>query len=134
MISQYRLLGNYVESFQPKNLPAFTPTITPRDIANGEITRYFCRQVNRRSHEDIREISPEMAVRIRNDRWYQVIEIRWKITGRLDSERGLTPDGDPVILRVGVVEANRRSVMLAEEEMPGIKYLFQNYQRFWQDE
>lgn len=147
-LADYARVGKIAPKLQPEDIKPYTPHPTQREYMFGEITRYFARFITHQSSADIIEISNTTYDKLRSNKLYTTTSIRWRITGKLDDEGAtLKPDGtydqivkinddltiDSKIVRLytGVVTANKLSVRLADEEMPGIKDYLTNYIRFW---
>lgn len=143
-LADYNRVGKIAPKLAPENIDVYTPNPSQRERAFGEILRYFVRFVTHKSPADIFEVSKTTYSRLSNNKLYKTISIRWRISGKLDDEyvkpnsterfsipEGLTIDPSYVRLYTGVVTANKLSVELADEDMPGIKNYLTNYIRFW---
>lgn len=109
----------------------YTPNIQRKDIDTGYIVRYFARRTNLNSGEIV-EISKKQATKLKKYPIFKVIEVKWKISGRLDDEEGPRHVNSPTRLYTGVITSNRLAVEDAEEELPGIKNKLKNYAEFHQ--
>ena len=156
-LADYARVGKIAPKLKPESMEPYTPHPTKREYQFGEILRYFARFGTHKSSIDITEISNTTYAKLTANKLYSVISIRWRIVGKLDDEWAmLNPDGtygpivqitegltikriDPdltigpnvIRLYTGVVTANKLSVALADEDMPGIKDYLTNYIRFW---
>lgn len=131
-IGDYDRVSKIKSTIKPQEISSFTPQPSIRDRRIGEINRYFARFVTHQSSSDIVEVSKATYNKLKRYNLYQVIRIRWKISGLLEDEYGLPNINTPVRLYTGVLTANRLSVEFAEDEMPGIGQYITNYQRFWE--
>jgi len=146
--ADYDRVGKIAPKLRPEDIPPYTPHPTKREYMFGEITRYFARFITHKSSGDITEISNTTYAKLKSNQLYSTISIRWRIAGKLDDEGAtINPDGtygtikridpdltiDPNVIRLytGVVTANKLSVALADEDMPGIRDYLTNYIRFW---
>ena len=151
-IGVYDRVGKIASKLQPEKIEIYTPHPTQRDRQIGEVVRYFTRFITHQSSADIMEISNTTYAKLKTNKLYQTTKIRWKISGKLDDEYAkLNADGtygplvkptsdltiDPTLVRLytGVITANKLSVVLVEEEMPGIRDYIgtvdTSYMRFW---
>lgn len=108
------------------------PTVTPDDIDNGILMRYFVRQANHYSG-DILEIDERRFNKLRINPMYKTVKVAWKITGRLDDVMGTNNINSPTRLVTGVNTANKMAIEDADKELPGLKYKIMNYSQFWKD-
>jgi hypothetical protein len=131
MMDTYRRVGA-AQVFKPIAVYDHTPTVTPRDVAQGEFTRYFARPSQQTSHVDIQEIDRSTYIKLQRNALYTVVEVRWQISGPLHDEYTLTESSPPVRLRSGVMDSNRRSIELANERLPGLTQVVTQYARFYQ--
>jgi hypothetical protein len=134
MFQIYERLGGGPQALLPVDVPDYTPVINRKDIDNGEIVRYFARPVHQRSPSEIVEISKPTFQNLSNNKLYNVVSLRWLIRGKIDDVPGLTNINTPTRLYTGVRTANRLSVEIADERMPGLKTIITDYIKFWQGE
>lgn len=132
MRTAYRRASIIPESFKPVQVNDYTPAITHSDIDNGVITRYFVRPSNTGSPSEIIEVSPPVFNQLNVNNFYTTTSLQWLIRGTIDTTHGLTEDGTPIILQYGVPESNQRSVLIADEDLPGLSIIVTNYLRFYQ--
>ena len=132
-IGVYDRVSQATAKVRPPKVDAYTPQITTRDRANGEIVRYFARFTTHTSSADITEVSKTTYTTLKKNPLYRTVKIRWKIAGKLEDEFGLPDINTPVRLYTGVLTANRLSVELADETMKGIKEYITDYKRFWEE-
>lgn len=132
-IGVYDRVARVSSKVSPPTIQSYTPQITARDRTNGEIFRYFARFTTHTSSADITEVSKVTYTTLKKNSLYQVVKIRWKITGKLEDEFGLPNINTPVRLYTGVLTANQLSVELADETMKGIKEYITDYKRFWEE-
>jgi len=107
------------------------PELKDEDYERGSIFRYFARQANSPTAPII-EIdkdqyeswhSPDSGL---DKQFYSVCAVRWRIRGDLN---GYTADDGTY--RKGVLEGNRDSLKLADEKLPGISDIIQDYIKYW---
>tara|TARA_B100000131_G_scaffold319030_1_gene364096 strand:- start:70 stop:504 length:435 start_codon:yes stop_codon:yes gene_type:complete len=109
----------------------FMPELEDEDYKRGSFFRYFARQANSPT-ATIVEINKEQYESWHlpdsglDKQFYVVCVIKWRISGPL---QGFTADDGTY--RKGVLEGNQDSVLLAEENMPGISKQLQDYIKFW---
>lgn len=111
----------------------YYPTTSHRDIDNGYVMRYFVSQVNHKNGE-ITEIDSKTYQRLRKNPLYRTVSVEWKITGPLQDVKGDGRPNSATVRVTGVLSANKKAVMLAEEEMPGIKYKLMDFKQLWRDD
>jgi hypothetical protein len=116
----------------PVRIDEYVPFITTKDIQDGEIPRYFVRSTNNSSPAEIVEVAPATFHKLQGHNFYTLVSLRWIIRGPVDTVTGLTDTGQPIILQYGVADANKRSVEIADQIMPGITKVVTNYVRFYQ--
>lgn len=107
------------------------PELEDEDYVRGSFFRYFCRQRNSIT-APILEIdkeqyeswhSPDSGL---DKQFYIVCAVRWRISGELQGY-----EADDNTYRKGVLEGNRDSLLLADEKIPGISDVIQDYIKFW---
>lgn len=100
--------------------------VTPADRKNGYIQRYFLKKINELS---ILEVNKQEYDAVETSaagmNMYDNITLQWKISGNLDDTQ---KNG---IYTRGVITTNRLTVERAEEKMPGISNILQNYTEFY---
>lgn len=133
-IGDYDRVTKITALLKPANTPTYTPEINKRERSLGEITRYFARFNTHTSAADITEVSKTTYTLLKKNPLYNVVKIRWKITGKLDDEFGLPEINTPVRLYTGVITANQLSVNLANEQLSGLTEYITDYKRFWEDD
>jgi hypothetical protein len=119
-LDAYNAVGSVPASLQHVDIPEHFPQITDEDIQTGYINRYFSRQAN---HDAgfITEISKSTYERLKLNPLYNTVEIRWRISGKLDDIKGLTDVNTPTRIYTGVVTANLITLDQAEQQMKGMK-------------
>jgi hypothetical protein len=132
-IGDYDRVGRIASMIRPPKLESYTPQITKRDRSLGEINRYFARFTTHTSPADITEVSKVTYTSLKKNPLYQTVQIRWKISGKLDDEFGLPNINTPVRLYTGVVTANTISTQLANEKLLGLTSYITDYKRFWEE-
>jgi len=132
LIGEYRRLSVNGGDFLPANIQSYTPQITEEDRYYGEIIRYFVRFTTHTSPADIIEVNKSNYNQLKSNKFYTLVDVRWKVSGVLDDEYGLTDDNISIRLVTGVVTANKLSIELANETLMGIKDIIVDYKRFWQ--
>lgn len=128
--------GQYAEipsSMVPIRIDEYVPSITIKNVQAGEITRYFVRSANNSSPAEIIEISATTFHRLYNHNFYILVSLRWIIRGTIDTTVGLTKSGEPIILQYGVIDANKKSVEIGDQSLPGLKNVVTNFLRFYQE-
>jgi hypothetical protein len=132
-LGDYDRVGKIAPKLKPENIEVYTPRPTKRERQFGEITRYFVRFTTHLSAADILEVSNTTYTKLKRNPLYHTTNVRWRISGKLDDEFDLTNPHKPIRLYTGVVTANKLSIELANEEMPGLKdYIAEKYIRFWE--
>lgn len=86
------------------------------DYANGFYTRYF---IKRHFQNVISEVSKDTFSQA-NDEFYIKVELKWKLTGPLND----------IGIEKGVYDTNQRLVLLAENDMVGIRNYVTNYTEY----
>lgn len=105
----------------------YTPRPVDADYQVGEIKRYFARQTNNVGGEIV-EISKGQYDVLKTDVLYNVVEMRWLISGQIED----TIDAETEeIVRVGVKNSNLTSIRLATEKISGIKKKLNNPLQFY---
>ena len=107
----------------------FIPRPTKVQYERGYFLRYFARQSNSPSAPII-EIDAEQFDVYNNSTeasYYIACAVKWRIRGKWKSTVSLSDD----IERKGVVQANKDSIVLAEEAVPGLSGKITNYVKFW---
>lgn len=128
------LLYQYVSKLPPSLSTArydeFYPVPDQAAIDAGFFTRYFIRQANHRAGY-ITEIDSSTYNEFRSNKLYKVIELQWRIKGKLDDEFGPQQGNTPVRTYTGVKTANALTLKSVEKEMPGITRQLGNLIQFW---
>ena len=101
-----------------------------KDYNNGFFKRHFIVPRNSKTYTDIIEInnsqySDWLTKRINSD-YYNAIQINWKLTGPLTD----TYNDKRYLVSYGVTDSNKRSIELANIQMPGISDYITNYIEF----
>jgi hypothetical protein len=108
------------------------PKIRRLDLDRGWIKRYFTRKKNV-SRGEIIEISHPQSLKLSHIPMFQIIEVEWRIRGRLEDT--LPPEDladKPIRLHTGLVTANRITVEEADVKMPGIKNKLKDPLQYYQ--
>ncbi len=130
--TSYRQSTRGTATFKPIQIDDFTPLITDKDVTNGSITRYFTRSANNFTPAEIVEISKTVYDGLKTNNFYTVTSLKWLIRGPVDTTTGLTEDNQPIILQYGVIDANQKSITIADKYLPGLALVVTNYVRFYQ--
>jgi hypothetical protein len=108
----------------------YFPIPTESDYVKGYILRSFIKKVNDLGF--ITEISPTEYANFQNGNvdydvsYYLTYQIRWKLTGPLNSKRVGQYD-----VRAGIIDTNKRLVETANNTFIGIKeFIGENYSKF----
>jgi hypothetical protein len=108
----------------------YFPIPTESDYVKGYILRSFIKKVNDLGF--ITEISPTEYANFQNGTvdydvsYYLTYQIRWKLTGPLNSKRVGQYD-----VRAGIIDTNKRLVETANNTFIGIKeFIGENYSKF----
>jgi hypothetical protein len=125
MFAIYNIIGNPPLNLTDTVLIEYFPKVSADDVKVGNITRYFARQAN---HSDgfITEISKDDYNRFRLNSVYKVISMSWKISGPLDDTERTLPTGEKFLTVTGVKTANKLSLNMANEELPGMNNRIHN--------
>lgn len=100
--------------------------VTPIDRKNGYIQRYFLKKINENSIIEVNKQEYDaVETNASGMNMYDNITLEWRISGNLDDSR---KNG---IYTRGVITTNRLTVERAEEKMPGISNILQNYTEFY---
>jgi hypothetical protein len=126
----------YDRVVEDKNIPKIKTYITPEpqyvtptaeELQEGIFTRYFCKKINEKK---IFEVNKEIYDSIikKDNKYnyvlYEVIDIKWKLTGPAnDSKQNNT-------LISGVIDTNFRTVKKANEKMTGLLSFITDYKKF----
>jgi len=127
-INKYESVSSNFSSFEPIEIVDYTPIISKNDRLFGEIQRFFVKFKTHNSPSDIIEVDENNFNKIKDNNFYQTTSIRWKISGNLDD---LPNEKLPVKFMPGIITANKKSVELGNEELPGLKEYITDYKRFW---
>jgi hypothetical protein len=127
----YQSVASIPVTLQDALVSPFVPKITPIDIDNGYVMRYFSRPSTQHTGEII-EISFETYSNIKNNSRYIVVSIPWHIKGELTDRIQTMPDGTNVRMSTGIVTANKAFVTDANQLLPGIIFQLSNYTQFYQ--
>jgi hypothetical protein len=127
----YIRVSSNINKLEPMEILPYTPEISKEDRVYGEITRYFARFITHSSSSDIIEINQSTYAKLKKNDLYQTSAVRWKISGPLDDKMGLTNITSSTRLSTGIMTANKMSVELCEEELPGLKEYITDYKKFW---
>lgn len=124
LVTQYKKLKNIVVKYdQPVNRIL---QITPADINNGYVQRYFLQKNNDLT---ILEIDSDEYDKYQSGQFdnilYSGITFKWKITGDLQD----TTFGG--VYNRGVITTNRLILQNAEKQMPGISTKLNNYTEYY---
>jgi len=114
---------------KPSNISPkyFTPLISKKDFATGNINRYFIRVRNSVAAADIIEIDKQQFNLWKQQSggidfdYYVAIELPWKLTGPRFDDISTQPK------KAGVEDTNRRIVFQKNPELPGIADLLTDY-------
>lgn len=136
VLTQSSNITFYDSVVEDKNVPKIKTFITPEpqyvtptqeEITDGVFTRYFCKKIN---EQKIFEINKEIFDSIikkdnkYNHVLYQVIDVKWKLTGPAnDTKQDNTTTA-------GVIDTNYRSVNKANQKMPGLLLFITDYKKF----
>jgi len=126
----YQYVAKLPASLSTARFEEFYPVPSEADIDNGVFTRYFIRQANHKAGY-ITEIDQSTYSEFRSNKMYKVIELPWRIKGKLDDEFGPRDGNTPIRTYTGVKTANALSLKEAEKEMPGITRQLGNLIQFW---
>lgn len=103
-------------------------SLSPKDISNRVITRYFLKRVNT---TDIIEIDKEQQKRYNkkeiDNNLYQLLELQWHVAGTIETTFTGTAK------QSGVRELNELSVKQAKQQMPEISNYLTNPLEFYID-
>jgi len=111
-------------------IESYIPVITKQDRMQGYITRYFARPSNQHDGE-IMEISKTTYDRVKSNPFYICVSIEWRISGDLeDKTPTISTPNSPRLQYTGVVTANRLSLELANETLPGMNHQITNMTQF----
>jgi hypothetical protein len=125
-MSIYDDIANIPKSLVFELIDPFAPSVTPKHIEDGFMTRYFVKQVNHANGE-ITEVDERTYGRLKSNNLYIAISLEWRISGTLDDQPAMRHSSN-----IGVLNANKLSVKNAEQEMKGMKYRLVNFTQFWQ--
>ena len=113
-IDVYKVLARQNTSFYSDRPKTFYPSPETTDYSIGYITRCFSRKTNDKN-ASITEISEHTASLFKENPFYLIVSVKWKITGSLN-----TINKNGIEYEEGVSEHNFRTTSLAEEKMMGI--------------
>ncbi len=125
-LTDYVRVSKNLSNFVPEKIVPITPVISKVDRQIGEIVRYFVRFNTHSISADITEVDKKSFLKLKKNKFYTITSIRWLVSGPLDD----LEKSD--ILIPGVLTANKKSVELGDEELPGLADYITDYQRFWQ--
>lgn len=128
--SAYRKSTSVPLTFLPVKITETVPTITQKDVDLGTITRYFAIPANESKVSEIIEINKATFTKLKPNNFYTVVSVPWLIRGPVDIV--LTETAEPIILRYGIIDANRKSTQSASKQLPGLDKVITNYARFYQ--
>lgn len=118
--NQSEQLTNILES-TPQQI---SPVITQSDSDAGYITRYFIRQANDKTF--VTEIDKKQYERFKQNPRFAVVEIKWKIAGKLETIKYNTG-----VNLYGVKDQNRITVANADLTFGGLTNYISNYGEYW---
>lgn len=118
--NQSEQLTNILES-TPQQI---SPVITQSDSDAGYITRYFIRQANDKTF--VTEIDKKQYERFKQNPRFAVVEIKWKIVGKLETIKYNTG-----VNLYGVKDQNRITVANADLTFGGLTNYISNYGEYW---
>lgn len=127
----YNTIASAPQSLLPVDIIEYNPILSKKEIENGAITRYFCRPLQQNSPSEIIEIDKQTFLQLQTHTLYNTIDIKWLIRGKLDDIMGLTDINTPVRIYTGVITANKLTIELANEKMPGIIHILTDYLKFY---
>jgi len=103
----------------------YIPKPTDADYSLGIFDRYFAQKVSDRN-SPITEVDHEQHKLLKNTPFYQILRVRWRISGPLHDEY----DGNIRTL-YGVVDWNSAKIQKANVIMPGISSKLANTLQFY---
>lgn len=109
-----------------ETITAFTPKPNDKDYDRGYINRFFVQKTNDKN-APIFEISPKTYLKLSQKPEFNIVNIRWRIKGPLETI--YTNEGE--IIDFGVRESNRKVILLQKEKLPGLIYRLTNYLQFY---
>jgi len=126
----YQHVAKIPSSLNGNKFNEYYPEPTSEAIDIGVMTRYFIRQSNHQTGY-ITEIDSSTYTEFKLNKLYTVLELPWRIRGRLDDEFKPSMIGKPIRLYTGVKTANELTLKDAEAQMPGITRQLGNLMQFW---
>lgn len=122
-----KLIGN-ANKFSNKKVFSFIPNPSEKDYKKGYIVRYFLQKTNDKG-SPIFEVNLREFKRILKTKLYTGVDIRWRISGPLDTEY----DSKGNIINKPVTESNRISIRLVSDKIPNLKLYLPNLLQFYKN-
>jgi hypothetical protein len=129
-IKFYKSIANVPNSLERFDIEDHFPKVSPEDIRIGYITRYFARQANH-TKGFIHEVSQNIYNQLKLNPLYQTLEMKWRISGKLDDVKGLTDVNTPTRIYTGVITANKLSLENADKIISGMSNRILHYTQFY---
>jgi hypothetical protein len=136
VLTQSSNITFYDSVVEDKNIPKIKTYITPEsqyitptqeEITEGVFTRYFCKKINEQKIFEVnKEIFDSISKKdnVYNHVLYQVIDIKWKLTGPTNDIKQ-----DNTVI-AGVIDTNNRTVRVANQNMTGLLLFITDYKKF----
>lgn len=128
----YRNAVSVSSTFKPVRITEYVPFITSKDTERGYVNRYFVCPVSESTPAAIIEVDQSTFTKLQSNNFYKFTTLKWIIRGAIDTVTALTETQQPIILRYGVVDANKKAVEIANGELPGMADIVTNFVRFYQ--
>jgi hypothetical protein len=122
----YKDIANNLELFTVQIPQTIVPTPTNSDYSVGFIRRYFCQRAND-ENGNVFEISEETYGDLKANPFWKVGDIKWRISGPLDT----VFKNDGRIDDMGVRTSNRAAMSLAVKDIKNISLYLPNILQFY---
>ena len=113
-IDVYNLLSGPKNRLYYQKPSVYFPVITPIEYSEGYVDRFFLRSANDLSSPIIEVDETEFRMFLNNP-FYVSAQIRWKITGQINT---IIENG--IIIDLGISEHNARQIRLVADKLPNL--------------
>lgn len=122
----YKNIANNLELFTVQIPQTIVPTPTNSDYSVGFIRRYFCQKAND-ENGNVFEIDEETHDDLKTNPFWKVADIKWRISGPLDT----VYKNDGGIDDMGVRTSNKAAISLAVRDIKNISLYLPNILQFY---